>query len=93
MNEVGALNPNSTSAGEQRFTGVRRHFPVAVDESGTLVLSFQGLAGSSAAVAALEVMHHPCIIQYFNLPRYIATRVAHLVAQHYAAESPGWALR
>ncbi|KAK9902860.1 hypothetical protein WJX75_008891 [Coccomyxa subellipsoidea] len=41
-------------AGEQRFTGVRRHFPVAVDESGTLVLSFQGLAGSSAAVAALE---------------------------------------
>ena len=42
-------------AGEQRFTAVRRHFPVTVDESGTLVISFQGLQDSNAAVAAIEV--------------------------------------
>ncbi|BDA51169.1 probable receptor-like protein kinase At1g30570 at N-terminal half [Coccomyxa sp. Obi] len=46
-------------AGEQRFTAVRRHFPVTVDESGTLVFSFQGLQSSSAAVAAIEIYPYP----------------------------------
>ncbi len=44
-------------AGEQRFTAVRRHLPVAVDKSGTLVLTFQGQESSNAAVAAIEVTH------------------------------------
>ena len=35
---------------------MRRHFPVTVDESGTLVFSFQGLQDSNAAVAAIEVI-------------------------------------
>jgi len=45
----------AVSSGGERFTAVHEHFRVSVDESATLVLSFQGHPGSDAAVAGIEV--------------------------------------
>ena len=42
------------AAGGERFTAVTRHFPVALDSSAVLILTFQASV-AAAAVAAIEV--------------------------------------